>query len=155
MNLSDFTYYMELNKLDSIITPDTVDLLESLKHSDSLQYAFWLSVFLLVLISLLKYFISKDSEKQDWGFFILEFPIDVCLVVITIIITGYMKEENLAYGVILVVISLIVSIMCCIFRRLSINKSFEDNQYACTFIYGLLDIVIASGWIFFVYNQIV
>ena len=95
--------------------------IESLKKSDTLAYAFWLSVGLLVLISLLKYFISKDCEKKDWGNFILEFPIDVCLVVITIIITGFMKEPNLSFGIILVVASLIVSILCCIFRRASIK----------------------------------
>ena len=103
--------------MDSNISEATTDsisiienFVESLKQSDTLAYAFWLSVGLLVLISLLKYFISKDCEKKDWGNFILEFPIDVCLVVITIIITGYMKDANLSYGVILVIMSLIISI---------------------------------------------
>lgn len=131
------------------------NFVESLKQSDTLAYAFWLSVGLLVLISLLKYFISKDCEKKDWGNFILEFPIDVCLVVITIIITGYMKDANLSYGVILVIMSLIISIFCCMFRRLSIKSSYDEKLRIKTLIYGILDILIASIWIFIVYAQIV
>ena len=67
---------------------------ESLKNPATLLYAFWLSVFLLLLVSLLKYFLSKECERKDWGFLLLEFPIDVCLVVITIIITGFMRGES-------------------------------------------------------------
>ena len=44
---------------------------ESLKHPETLAYSFWLSVFLLVLVSLLKYFVSKESDKRDWGNFVL------------------------------------------------------------------------------------
>lgn len=129
--------------------------IESLKRPDTLAYAFWLSVGLLVLISLLKYFVSKESEKKDWGHFILEFPIDVCLVVITIIITGFMKEPNLSFGVILVVFSLIISIICCIFRRISIKYSYDENINYKTLLFGLLEILIAGIWIFWVYSQIV
>lgn len=89
---------------------------ESLKNPATLLYAFWLSVFLLLLVSLLKYFLSKECERKDWGFLLLEFPIDVCLVVITIIITGFMRGENLGFGALLVIMSLIISVFCCILR---------------------------------------
>lgn len=44
---------------------------ESLKNPATLLYAFWLSVFLLLLVSLLKYFLSKECERKDWGFLLL------------------------------------------------------------------------------------
>ena len=138
---------------DSI--PMIKGFVESLKQPNTLAYAFWLSVGLLVLISLLKYFISKDCDKKDWGNFILEFPIDVCLVVITIIITGFMKEANLSFGIILVVASLIVSIFCCILRRASIKHSYEENIKYKPLFYGLLDVLLASFWIYIVYSQII
>lgn len=131
------------------------NFIESLRNPDSLSYAFWLSVSLLLLISLLKYFMAKNSERKDWGNFILELPIDVCLVVITIIITGYMRETNLAIGVLLVVLSLIVSVICCIFRRNSIKHSYVEGRKICMFVYAFLDIVIASAWISLVYIKIV
>lgn len=129
-------------------------LIEAIKHSESLSYAFWLSVFLLLLISLLKYFISKESEKSDWGFLILEFPIDVCLVVITIIITGYMKGENMPLGIILVIMTLVISIFCCILRRCSMNYSYMDGNLIKTLLFGFFDVLCAIIWVCFVYSKI-
>lgn len=98
---------------------------------------------------------NKNIKEIILGHFILEFPIDVCLVVITIIITGFMKEPNLSFGVILVVFSLIISIICCIFRRISIKYSYDENINYKPWLFGLLEIIIASMWIFWVYSQIV
>ena len=42
-------------------------LINSLRNPESLIYAFWLSVFLLLIISLLKYFLAKESEKKRLG----------------------------------------------------------------------------------------
>ena len=130
-------------------------LINSLRNPESLIYAFWLSVFLLLIISLLKYFIAKESEKRDWGNFVLELPIDVCLVVITIIITGYMQGTNLAIGMLLVLFSLLVSITCCIFRRISIKHSYDEGVKGKMVIFGILDIFLALGWVFFIYAKII
>ena len=129
-------------------------IIEAIKHSESLSYAFWLSVFLLLLVSLLKYFISKESEKSDWGNLILEFPIDVCLVVITIVITGFMKGENMSLGIILVIVTLVVSIFCCIFRRCSMPYSYMDDKLTRTLLFGLLDVALAVVWVWLVYSKI-
>ncbi len=98
---------------------------------------------------------AKDSEKKDWGNFILEFPIDVCLVVITIIITGYMQGENLAIGMLLVVVSLIVSVICCMLRRKSIKHSYEEGLRIRMLVYAFFDIIIAGMWISFVYTKMI
>lgn len=127
---------------------------ESFKNPATLFSAFWLSVFLLLLVSLLKYFLSKECERKDWGFLLLEFPIDVCLVVITIIITGFMRGDNLEYGAFLVVMSLIVSVFCCILRRSAIKQSYSEYTMSKAYIYGLLDILIAIVWIGWVYTKI-
>lgn len=130
-------------------------LINSLRNPESLIYAFWLSVFLLLIISLLKYFLAKESEKRDWGNFVLELPIDVCLVVITIIITGYMQGTNLAIGMLLVLFSLLVSIVCCIFRRISIKHSYDEGVKGKMVFFGILDIFLALIWVFFIYNKII
>lgn len=129
-------------------------LLESLKDPNTLAYAFWLSVSLLVLVSLLKYFISKKSEKKDWGNFVLELPIDICLVLITIVITGYMKGENISLGIIFVVITLVISVVCCIFRRCSIDHSYKDEDWKYTLAFGLLDLLFSIVWVCIVYSKI-
>lgn len=127
---------------------------ESLKNPATLLYAFWLSVFLLLLVSLLKYFLSKECERKDWGFLLLEFPIDVCLVVITIIITGFMRGENLGFGALLVIMSLIISVFCCILRRNAIKHSYNENTMSKAYFYGFLDIIIATMGVWLVYTKI-
>lgn len=127
---------------------------ESLKNPATLLYAFWLSVFLLLLVSLLKYFLSKECERKDWGFLLLEFPIDVCLVVITIIITGFMRGENLGFGALLVIMSLIISVFCCILRRNAIKHSYNENTMSKAYFYGFLDIIIATMLVWLVYTKI-
>lgn len=127
---------------------------ESLKNPATLLYAFWLSVFLLLLVSLLKYFLSKECERKDWGFLLLEFPIDVCLVVITIIITGFMRGENLGFGALLVIMSLIISVFCCILRRNAIKHSYNENTMSKAYFYGSLDIIIATMWVWLLYTKI-
>lgn len=128
--------------------------IEAIRNSESLSYAFWLSVFLLLLVSLLKYFVSKESEKSDWGNLVLEFPIDVCLVVITIVITGFMKGENMPLGIILVIVTLVVSKFCCIFRRCSMSYSYMDGKLTKTLLFGLLDVALAVVWVWLVYSKI-
>ena len=130
------------------------NMFELLRNAETLAYAFWLSVSLLVLVSLLKYFISKESDKKDWGHLILELPIDICLVVITIVITGFMKGENISLGIILVVVTLVISIICCIFRRCSISCSYKSDSKICQWVYGFLDIVFSVFWVYIVYSNI-
>lgn len=148
---------------DSISIPiqDSITLIscnsivdEALHNSDSLLYAFILSVGLLILISLLKYFVSKNSERSDWGNFILEFPIDTCMVIITIIITGFMRKDQ-TLGVLLMVFSLIVSIFCCIFRRLAIKHSYDEKLNWQIWVYGLADLFLAGLWVGFVLYKII
>lgn len=45
--------------------------------SDDIIIAFWLSFSMLLLISILKYFVNNKSNYKDWGEMILELPIDV------------------------------------------------------------------------------
>lgn len=122
---------------------------ETLNNSDTLFSAFIISVALLLLVSLFKYFLSKECEKEDWGHLILEFPIDICLVLITVIITGYMEASNLPYTTFLVVVSLIISIICCILRRLSIKSSYNEENLLKTLLYGLANVLLGSLWVCF------
>lgn len=98
---------------------------------------------------------SKECVRKDWGNIILEFPIDVCLIIITVVITGYMKGDTFAYGVVLVLISIIISLFCCLFRRFSINHSYDENNKWKSMLWGFLDISVAVFWVSIVYNAII
>ena len=130
-------------------------LIESMRNPKTLFYSFWVSFLLLIIVYLLKYFISKECVRKDWGYIILELPIDVCLILITVVVTGYMKGETFASGVVLVLISIIISFFCCLFRRLSIKHLYDEKSLCKAWLWGIFDVVIAAFWISVVYNSII
>ena len=134
---------------------DLAIFIESMKNPKTLAFSFWVSVILLIIISLFKYLISKECVRKDWGDMLLEFPIDVCLIIITVVITGYMKGDTFASGVVLVLISIIISLFCCLFRRISIKHSYNENNKWKSIMWGFLDIFLAIFWISTVYYNII
>lgn len=49
--------------------------------------SFLVSLILLIIVSYVKYHLSKMSQKKDWIEMSLEFPIDICTIIITLYIT--------------------------------------------------------------------
>lgn len=130
---------------------------------ESLTFAFVVSLMLSVIIALLKYWILNESKGKEWMFMFLELPIDVCVILITIIVTGFMRgsngaidEKKAATGVILVFCSLIISIICCFLRRASMKLSYsEKRKYFCySVICGVLNFLVAGLWIYVIFDYI-
>lgn len=115
---------------------------------DGLLSAFLLSAMLLLIISILKYALNHKCEKKDWGNLVLEYPIDVCSIIVTIIFSSFIVKDNHTAIYILVAISCLVSVICCLLRRSSINSSYSD-KLGCCIVYAFLDILLASMWIFY------
>ena len=72
-------------------SPMLESFLDNIGGFESLIYSFVISLVLLFIISLLKYFIINKSQKKEWMFMLLELPIDVCVILITIIVTGFIR----------------------------------------------------------------
>lgn len=130
---------------------------------ESLTFAFVVSLMLSVIIALLKYWILNESKSKEWMFMFLELPIDVCVILITIIVTGFMRgsngaidEKKAATGVVLVFFSLIISIICCFLRRASMKLSYsEKRKYFCySLICGALNFMVAGLWIYIIFDYI-
>lgn len=130
---------------------------------ESLTFAFVVSLMLSVIIALLKYWILNESKGKEWMFMFLELPIDVCVILITIIVTGFMRgsngaidEKKAATGVVLVFFSLIISIICCFLRRASMKLSYsEKSRYFCySVMCGVLNFTVAGLWIYIIFDYI-
>lgn len=63
------------------------------QDTTTVEFSFVISVLLLLVASFLKYFITNLSTKKEWWLFSVEFPIDLCLVILTLIVTLYIKEN--------------------------------------------------------------
>ena len=131
---------------------------------ETLTFSFYISLLLLLLISFLKYFIQRKSELKEWWLMMLELPIDVCVILITIIVTGYMRgvngvvdEKNAAIGVFLIFASLIISVICCYLRRVAMNCSYSQKRMYIfySFICGVFNFIVAGIWIYVIFQIVV
>lgn len=130
---------------------------------DSLPFAFVVSFALLVIVSLLKYWILNESKAKEWMFFFLELPIDVCVILTTIIITGFMRgtggaidEKKAAIGVVLVFCSLIISLICCFIRRAAMKLSYAEKakHYTMSVVCSILNFIVAGIWVYVILQYI-
>lgn len=131
--------------------------LQSIGGFESLVYSFAISLVLLIIISALKNWILNESKKKEFMFMLLELPIDVCVILITIIVTGFIRgggesinKEQVSNGIILVFVSLLVSIGCCFLRRLSMSLSYSEKmgRYILSGVCAILNFIVAGTWIF-------
>lgn len=129
-------------------------ILDSLDNINTIGFAFWFSIVLLIVISLIKYFIiNKENLMKDFGEFIMELPIDMCNIVITILASLYLNQHT-GKGITLIVLTVGVVTVCAVFRRLSMKRGgFEHFSYLSV-IFALADIIIAMFWINFVLDFI-
>lgn len=137
--------------------PILEDFLENIGGFESLIYSFVISLVLLIIISSLKYWILNESKKKELMFMLLELPIDVCVILITIIVTGFIRgggqsidQEKVSTGIILVFVSLLISIGCCFLRRLSMGLSYSEKmwRYILSGVCAVLNFIVAGTWIY-------
>mgnify|MGYP007099011645 CR=1 FL=1 len=122
--------------------------IQSCLLSEAAITAFCLSLSMLLFISILKYFMNNESKKRDWGELLLELPIDICTIIITMLI-------SLSYNVnpqntfIAVFVTLIVAALCCYFRKKALSNSMTENYWLMT-LYAICDIVACLGCCIFI-----
>lgn len=128
--------------------------LDTLDDINTIGFAFWFSITLLIVISIIKHFmINTESLKKDFGEFVMELPIDICNIVITILASLYLSQHT-GKGITLIFLTVGIVTICAVFRRLSIKKGGFEHFSLVSAIFGLADIVVAMFWINFVLELI-
>ena len=129
-------------------------ILDTLDDINTIGFAFWFSITLLIVISIIKHFmINTETLKKDFGEFIMELPIDICNIVITILASLYLSQHT-GKGITLIFLTVGTVTICAVFRRLSIKKGGFESFSILSAFYGMLDIFIAMLWIKIVLNLI-
>lgn len=152
-----------INILSSIVE-SLESFLDNIDGFGSALFVFVVSFLLLCMITLMKNLIARECKLGDWGAMALDLPIDVCSILIAIIITNYIQSpngeiqpKNAAHGVILVVLSLLISVGCCLLKRWSLRLSYEDKRPRL-FIVGIgcaiLNFIVAAIWVYIIFNHI-
>ena len=126
------------------------------QDTTTVEFSFVISVLLLLVASFLKYFITNLSTKKEWWLFSVEFPIDLCLVILTLIVTLYIKE-NMGGALIFLTVAIIIIILCCISRRAAM-KHFDssDSKSLWTGVgYTVLTIFLSIAYCAIIYHVII
>lgn len=108
-------------------------------------------------MSMLKYTINNVCKLKDFGEFILEFPIDICVIVLTVLTTAIVKHDGqisidlqptTPFSMLLLFASLGVVVISCFFRRKALIHSYSSHKnrrfragcygvgvYVCVFVW--------------------
>lgn len=109
---------------------------------------------LLCVYSLLKYSIAVGRKNVSWIELLIEFPIDFLCVSSTLIITIYIfsigMELPIIVGVVLLLISILLSIGSCFVRRYILDCCKSSSNKGYPFIAGILLYIVVFGWVAFV-----
>ena len=155
---------MELT--DSIVSSNDVikNCLDYIGEPTTITFGFAISVILLLLISFLKVHISNKADKSEFLFMFVEMPIDVCVIIITTVATGYMISgsepvdvKRVRDSLFLILVSLVVAAACCGIRRQSLKQS--ENKGSKNIIYSVLwgcsNIFIGVMWSYYIISFLV
>lgn len=135
---------------------DSNSFYNRVQDTTTVEFSFVISVLLLLVASWLKYFITNFSTKKEWWLFTVEFPIDLCLVILTLIVTIYIKV-NMGGALIFLVLAIIIMILCCMSRRAAM-KYFDATNVKSIIIgvvYTFLTLVLAIGYCSIIYYVII
>ncbi len=109
---------------------------------------------LLCIYSLLKYMIAVGWKNFTWVELFVELPVDFLCVASTLIITNYIlldgNEVAHYLGVILLLISILLTVLSCYWRRYICDCCHSPSKEGHPVIAGIGLYVAVFGWVFFV-----
>lgn len=126
---------------------DIHSFFESTFNTSSLRYAFWISFFILMLISFVKYYMAKHPDPNDWTHYLLEFPVDVIALLLTVMITA-VNVSTLHVEILIFIVTLLICVICCFLRRLSIKALSRDKFYYGMWLYPAIEIMLSCSWVY-------
>lgn len=117
----------------------------------------WLSILMLVFIYLLKYFFNKKATLKDIEEFLLEFPIDLCTVGISLILTlGFSSIMKVPFGLKILVASFVIIMIGCFIRRSAIYEMLKEEPSKLKIgILGCINLIISCFYVGYVIFRIV
>lgn len=141
---------LDFNPTDSISSHSA--LRSFFETASPMENAFWLSVVFVVCVSLLKYYCSKNAGGDDIVRAILEVPIDICALMLTLILSIYIPVEGTTFGAILLGGTIICVIITCVLRNKALNNYDKDGKNL-PFVLLVTELLIALFWTTIIYTE--
>lgn len=109
---------------------------------ETVKFAFWISISILLLASLGKYFLANKSNWSVWFNWIVETPIDLCVILISLLATIHIKQSAGEAFLYMTIVIIIVAI-CCILRRHAL-KYYTNTSDKSSWVSILLTLIIMT-----------
>lgn len=128
----------------------------AISSMDAAIYSFWLSGIVLLLIYIVKYkLIRCNALGADLLAALLEFPIDVLIIQIPIMILSSHKSEGILFGILILIVTFIVITISYSLRRKAICVFISDKCRSPVFwLCCLCEFVLSAFVIFMNYSLI-
>lgn len=121
---------------------DSMTNLNLAEHGQDIQMIIQYSVIIIPVMSLLiayflKYFLGKEATKETFVYFLLEFPVDLFFLGISVITTLFFaSKEIVTFGLVALLVSLGVVAISCLLRQKAI-KLYEREKMATKSLWGI------------------
>lgn len=124
---------------------EELSYIDKLNDISSFEFAFTVSILLICFVSILKYYFANGSFLKELGHLILELPIDICAVLITLIVSVYLAV-NLGLGIALLIGMIIFVMISCGLRRWSIKYNGESDKksFIKSFVLGTIEVILTA-----------
>ena len=117
-------------------------LQEFIMHSNSMVFSFWLSIFAILLIYLLKGFVKIEPNGEIVFSYTIDFFLDLCIMSIPLIVLGSRDAHKDTFGYIFIFVAIVV-VTIGTFLRKKWSEFYTKSKYKAGFVCGFLAILIS------------
>lgn len=121
---------------------DSITNLNIAEYGQTIQMIIQYSVIIIPVMSLLiayflKYFLGKEATKATFVYFLLEFPVDLFFLGISVVTTlFFVSKEVVTFGLVALLVSLGIVAVSCLLRQNAI-KLYEREKMATKKLWGI------------------
>lgn len=101
---------------------------DSVLHSNSMVYSFWISIAAIFIIYALKYAFGIKPNGEKFIPSLVEFFLDVCISLIPLIAIGSHSVDKDVFGIMMILLSVIVVIIGIYLRKLHNDYYSKTNS---------------------------
>lgn len=109
-------------------------------------------IALLVLATLVKYWVGTKYSDVEWVNLILEFPIELLTIIASVLISVDVLSDNrddkakIVMAMVYLIVTIIVLVISCFLRRRIIEQMYKKNFWL--YFKGIIIYVMSFGWVY-------
>lgn len=109
-------------------------------------------IALLVLATLVKYWVGTKYSDVEWVNLILEFPIELLTIIASVLISVDVLSDNrddkakIVMAMVYLIVTIIVLVTSCFLRRRIIEQMYKKNFWL--YFKGIIIYVMSFGWVY-------